>query len=127
METQDGGDAKVEVSPRDIIYTQPAEPLEGEQPRVLHKLDLRYGYENELDDLFLFLFGCLDSLFSEFESGTRFQELRLQTFLRITLLMLLSLMWKPSFLYIEHSTALVTLPAIVLLPFILKPFQCDVT
>jgi len=43
VETQDGGDAKVEVSPRDIIYTQPAEPLEGEQPRVLHKLDLRYG------------------------------------------------------------------------------------
>ncbi|KAL6965741.1 hypothetical protein U1Q18_036796 [Sarracenia purpurea var. burkii] len=45
VETQDGRDAKVEVSPRDIIYTQPAEPLEGEQPRILHKLDLRYGYE----------------------------------------------------------------------------------
>ncbi|KAL3517372.1 hypothetical protein ACH5RR_019961 [Cinchona calisaya] len=43
VETQDGGDAKVEVSPRDIIYTQPAEPLENEQPIVLHKLDLRYG------------------------------------------------------------------------------------
>ncbi|GKU87010.1 hypothetical protein SLEP1_g1472 [Rubroshorea leprosula] len=43
-ETQDGGDAKVEVSPRDIIYTQPAEPLEGEQPEILHKLDLRYAY-----------------------------------------------------------------------------------
>lgn len=42
-ETQDGGDAKVEVTPRDIIYTQPAEPLEGEQPEILHKLDLRYG------------------------------------------------------------------------------------
>jgi len=45
VETQDGGDAKVEVSPRDIIYTQPAEPLEGEQPEILHKVDLRYGYE----------------------------------------------------------------------------------
>lgn len=44
-ETQDGGDAKVEVSPRDIIYTQSAEPLEGEEPEILHKLDLRYGYE----------------------------------------------------------------------------------
>ena len=44
-ETQDGGDAKIEVSPRDIVYTQPAEPPEGEQPRILHKLDLRYGYE----------------------------------------------------------------------------------
>lgn len=85
METQDGGDAKVEVSPRDIIYTQPAEPLEGEQPRVLHKLDLRYGYENELDDLLL-LFGCLESLFREVESDTRFQELRMQTFLLFTLL-----------------------------------------
>lgn len=34
----------MEISPRDIIYTQPAEPLEGEQPVILHKLDLRYGY-----------------------------------------------------------------------------------
>ncbi|KAH7837172.1 hypothetical protein Vadar_010513 [Vaccinium darrowii] len=50
VETQDGGDAKVEVSPRDIIYTQPAEPLEGEQPRVLHKLDLRYGGVSWGDD-----------------------------------------------------------------------------
>ncbi|KAG5514152.1 hypothetical protein RHGRI_035525 [Rhododendron griersonianum] len=50
VETQDGGDAKVEVSPRDIIYTQPAEPLEGEQPRVLHKLDLRYGGISWADD-----------------------------------------------------------------------------
>lgn len=45
-ETQDEGDAKVEVTPRDIIYTQPAEPLEGEQPAILHQLDLRYGYED---------------------------------------------------------------------------------
>lgn len=48
VETQDGGDAKVEVSPRDIIYSQPAEPLEGELPVILHKLDLRYGYEYKL-------------------------------------------------------------------------------
>ncbi|KAM7495801.1 hypothetical protein LguiA_020215 [Lonicera macranthoides] len=42
VETQDGGDAKVEVLPLDIIYMQPAEPLGGEQPTILHKLDLRY-------------------------------------------------------------------------------------
>lgn len=44
VETQDGGDAKVEASPRDIIYTQSAESSEGEEPTILHKLDLRYGY-----------------------------------------------------------------------------------
>ena len=44
METQDGGDAKVEVSPRDIVYMENAEPINGEQPEILHKLDLRYGY-----------------------------------------------------------------------------------
>lgn len=44
VETQDGGDAKVEVSPRDIIYTQSPAPHENEQPKILHKLDLRYGY-----------------------------------------------------------------------------------
>uniref|UniRef100_A0A2P2LJY6 Probable glutamyl endopeptidase, chloroplastic n=1 Tax=Rhizophora mucronata TaxID=61149 RepID=A0A2P2LJY6_RHIMU len=49
-ETQDEGDARVEVSPRDIIYTQPAEPLEGEQPEILHKLDLRYGCIAWCDD-----------------------------------------------------------------------------
>lgn len=48
VETQDDGDAKVEVSPRDIVYTQPAELLASEQPAVLHKLDLRYGYEYKL-------------------------------------------------------------------------------
>ncbi|XP_042512166.1 probable glutamyl endopeptidase, chloroplastic isoform X2 [Macadamia integrifolia] len=42
-ETQDGGDAKMEVSPRDIIYTQPAEPQDDVQPEVLHKLDLRFS------------------------------------------------------------------------------------
>ncbi|KDP28258.1 hypothetical protein JCGZ_14029 [Jatropha curcas] len=49
-ETQDGGDAKVEVSPRDIVYTQPAEPIEGAQPEILHKLDLRYGGISWCDD-----------------------------------------------------------------------------
>lgn len=44
METQDGGDAKVEISPRDIVYIEPAEPKHGEELEVLHKLDLRYGY-----------------------------------------------------------------------------------
>ncbi|XP_061350120.1 probable glutamyl endopeptidase, chloroplastic isoform X3 [Gastrolobium bilobum] len=50
VETQDGGDAKVEISPRDIVYAQPAEPLEGEQPVILHKLDLRYGGISWCDD-----------------------------------------------------------------------------
>ncbi|CAM6094825.1 unnamed protein product [Calypogeia fissa] len=43
VETQDGGDAKVEVSPRDIVYTQSANAPHGEEPTVLFKLDLRYG------------------------------------------------------------------------------------
>ncbi|KAJ0975576.1 hypothetical protein J5N97_017541 [Dioscorea zingiberensis] len=50
VETQDGGDAKVEVSPRDIVYTEPAEIVNGEQPEVLHKLDLRYGGISWCDD-----------------------------------------------------------------------------
>lgn len=33
----------MEVSPRDIVYMQSAEPLADEEPEVLHKLDLRYG------------------------------------------------------------------------------------
>ena len=44
VETQDGGDAKVEASPRDIVYMEHAEPINGEQPEILHKLDLRYAY-----------------------------------------------------------------------------------
>jgi hypothetical protein len=44
VETQDGGDAKVEVSPRDIVYMENVEPINGEQPEILHKLDLRYSY-----------------------------------------------------------------------------------
>ncbi|EMS61523.1 putative glutamyl endopeptidase, chloroplastic [Triticum urartu] len=42
VEAQDGGDANVEVLPRDIVYMEPAEPLNGEKPHVLLKLDLRY-------------------------------------------------------------------------------------
>ncbi|KAF3778342.1 putative glutamyl endopeptidase [Nymphaea thermarum] len=49
-ETQDGGDAKVEVSPRDIVYTEPAEPSDGETPEILHQLDLRYGGISWCDD-----------------------------------------------------------------------------
>ncbi|XP_062215840.1 probable glutamyl endopeptidase, chloroplastic isoform X1 [Phragmites australis] len=43
VETQDGGDAKVEVSPRDIVYMENAELINGEQAEILHKLDLRYA------------------------------------------------------------------------------------
>ncbi|PKA48503.1 putative glutamyl endopeptidase, chloroplastic [Apostasia shenzhenica] len=50
VETQDGGDAKVEVSPRDIVFTQSAEFRHGEEPEVLHKLDLRYGGISWCDD-----------------------------------------------------------------------------
>lgn len=50
VETQDGGDSKVEVSPRDIVYTEPAEPAAGEKSAVLHKLDLRYGGISWCDD-----------------------------------------------------------------------------
>ncbi|KAJ4955399.1 hypothetical protein NE237_012182 [Protea cynaroides] len=49
-ETQDGGDAKIVVSPRDIIYTQPAELRDGVQPEVLHRLDLRFGGISWCDD-----------------------------------------------------------------------------
>lgn len=50
VETQDGGDAKVEVSPRDIVYTQPADPFEDVEPVIFHKLDLRYGGVSWCDD-----------------------------------------------------------------------------
>lgn len=49
----------MEISPRDIIYTQPAEPLEGEQPVILHKLDLRYGYGYKLL-IYVYLFIFMD-------------------------------------------------------------------
>ncbi|KAG2541329.1 hypothetical protein PVAP13_9NG676100 [Panicum virgatum] len=50
VETQDGGDAKVEVSPRDIVYMEQAEPINGEQPEILHKLDLRYAGTSWCDE-----------------------------------------------------------------------------
>ncbi|KAF5801045.1 putative acylaminoacyl-peptidase [Helianthus annuus] len=50
VETQDGGDAKVEVSPRDIVYTQAADAPEGEEPKIFFKLDLRYGGISWCDD-----------------------------------------------------------------------------
>lgn len=50
VETQDGGDAKVEASPREIVYTQSAEASEDEKPTILHKLDLRYGGISWCDD-----------------------------------------------------------------------------
>ncbi|KAH9782633.1 putative glutamyl endopeptidase [Citrus sinensis] len=50
VEAQDRGDANVELSPRDIIYTQPAEPAEGEKPEILHKLDLRFRSVSWCDD-----------------------------------------------------------------------------
>ncbi|KAL9437309.1 hypothetical protein AB3S75_023213 [Citrus x aurantiifolia] len=50
VEAQDRGDANVEVSPRDIIYTQPAEPAAGEKPEILHKLDLRFRSVSWCDD-----------------------------------------------------------------------------
>ncbi|XP_074581756.1 putative glutamyl endopeptidase, chloroplastic isoform X1 [Curcuma longa] len=56
VETQDGGDAKIEVSPRDIVYTELAEPINAEQPEVLHKLDLRYGGISWCDDSFALMY-----------------------------------------------------------------------
>ncbi|KAF0907627.1 hypothetical protein E2562_018420 [Oryza meyeriana var. granulata] len=42
VEAQDGGDANVNVSPRDIVYMERADPLNDEKPQVLLELDLRY-------------------------------------------------------------------------------------
>lgn len=39
VEAQDGGDPKNEVSPRDIVYTEPAE---GGSPQVVAGTDLRF-------------------------------------------------------------------------------------
>ncbi|GJN08086.1 hypothetical protein PR202_ga25974 [Eleusine coracana subsp. coracana] len=50
VETQDGGDAKVEVSPRDIVYMENAEPINGEHPEILHKIDLRYAGTSWCDE-----------------------------------------------------------------------------
>lgn len=41
VEAQDGGDPKNEVSPRDIVYTEPAE---GGFPQVIAETDLRFQY-----------------------------------------------------------------------------------
>jgi len=41
VEAQDGGDPKNEASPRDIVYTEPAE---GGSPQVVAGTDLRYQY-----------------------------------------------------------------------------------
>eukprot|EP00898_Chlorokybus_atmophyticus_P008599 jgi/Chlat1/8740/Chrsp9S08567 len=43
VETQDGGDAKVEVSPRDIVYVQSVGKGAEEKPTELAKLTLRYN------------------------------------------------------------------------------------
>ncbi|EPS61481.1 hypothetical protein M569_13316, partial [Genlisea aurea] len=56
VETQDGGDAKNDVSPRDIIYSEPAEPLPNESPQVLHKLDFRYRGILWCDDSLSFVY-----------------------------------------------------------------------
>ena len=37
-------DAKVEVSPRDIVHMENAEPINCEEPEILHTLHLSYGY-----------------------------------------------------------------------------------
>lgn len=58
-ETQDGGDAKVDVTPRDIVYTEPAEPSDGQEPEILHKLDLRYGYDCKYEPFVYLRFCCI--------------------------------------------------------------------
>ncbi|GJT38723.1 RNA-directed DNA polymerase, eukaryota [Tanacetum coccineum] len=50
VETQDGGDAKVEVSPRDIVYTQSVDAPQGVEPKIFFKLDHRYGAISWCDD-----------------------------------------------------------------------------
>lgn len=53
METQDGGDPKVDVSPRDIVYAEEAGT--GTEPQIIAKTDLRFGYSifSVFDILFL--------------------------------------------------------------------------
>lgn len=43
VETQDGGDPKVDVSPRDIVYSELAEIVANTEPQIIAKTDLRYG------------------------------------------------------------------------------------
>lgn len=44
VEAQDGGDPKVDASPRDIVYTELAEPVANSEPQIIAQTDLRYGY-----------------------------------------------------------------------------------
>ncbi|XP_002992516.2 probable glutamyl endopeptidase, chloroplastic [Selaginella moellendorffii] len=43
VETQDGGDSREKVSPRDIVYSLRVDSSEAQEPEIIHKLDLRYG------------------------------------------------------------------------------------
>lgn len=43
VEAQDGGDPKIDASPRDIVYTELAEIVANTEPQVFAKTDLRYG------------------------------------------------------------------------------------
>lgn len=44
VEAQDGGDPKVDASPRDIVYTELAEIVANTEPQIIAQTDLRYGY-----------------------------------------------------------------------------------
>ena len=41
---QDGGDSKVDASPRDIVYTELAKIVANTEPQIVAQTDLRYGY-----------------------------------------------------------------------------------
>ncbi|KAG0615601.1 hypothetical protein M758_5G054700 [Ceratodon purpureus] len=43
VEAQDGGDPKVDASPRDIVYTELAEIVANTEPQIIAQTDLRYG------------------------------------------------------------------------------------
>ncbi|TVU37122.1 hypothetical protein EJB05_10417 [Eragrostis curvula] len=58
VEAQDGGDANVEASPRDIVYTELAKPSNGEKPQVLIKLDFRYRKTYWCCGLFALVYEC---------------------------------------------------------------------
>lgn len=44
VEAQDGGDPKVEASPRDIVYTELAEIVANTEPQIIAQTDFRFGY-----------------------------------------------------------------------------------
>ncbi|KAL1059867.1 hypothetical protein V6Z11_1Z000300 [Gossypium hirsutum] len=67
-ETQDGGDAKVEVSPRDIVYTQPAEPQEVKSQK---------SYTNLIFAMGRGISWCDDSLALVYESWYKTRHLRM--------------------------------------------------